>query len=151
MNRNFNRWLIVAVLVILACGSLLTLWTVQREDQLQRADLLTKTRQLQAQYDAVLLSTLTGTEEDLESPFYQSLKHRLMEIRSSHSEIRFIYLMGQKPDGTVFIFADSEPAESPDYSPPGQIYSEAGPALRGTFLPERPARQDQRPTAGEPG
>ena len=46
MTRNFHRWLIIAVIIVLAGGMALTFWSVQREDDLQRTDLLTKTRHL---------------------------------------------------------------------------------------------------------
>ena len=46
MTRNFHRWLIIAVIIVLAGGMALTFWSVQREDDLQRTDLLTKTRYL---------------------------------------------------------------------------------------------------------
>jgi hypothetical protein len=47
MIRNFNRWLIIAIIIIVAGGMALTLWSVQREDSLQRTDLLIKTHLLQ--------------------------------------------------------------------------------------------------------
>ncbi len=76
---------------------------------------------------------LTGSESDLESPYYQILKNQLIEARSEDPEIRFIYVMGQRSDGTVFFYVDSEPPESPDYSPPGQVYSEASSTLLNAF------------------
>jgi PAS domain S-box-containing protein len=42
--------------------------------------------------------------------------------------------MGQRPDGTVFFFADSEPPDSEDYSQPGQEYPEASAILLNTFI-----------------
>ncbi len=47
--------------------------------------------------------------------------------------IRFIYLMGQKPDGTVFFLIDSEPENCRDYSPPGQVYPEASSVVLNVF------------------
>ena len=59
MTHNFHRWLIVAIIVILAGGMALTLWSVQREDNLQRTDLLTKTRYLSKEINARDLVNLT--------------------------------------------------------------------------------------------
>jgi PAS domain S-box-containing protein len=111
----------------------LTLLSVQQEDSLQRADFLTKTHLLQADINTAYVKGLTGSESDLESPYYQILKNQLIEARSEDPEIRFIYLMGQRSDGTVFFYVDSEPPESPDYSPPGQVYSEASSTLLNAF------------------
>ncbi|MFY9800620.1 MAG: PAS domain-containing sensor histidine kinase [Methanoregula sp.] len=133
MIRSFNRWLIIAVILILASGLALTVWTVQREDNLLRDNLLAKTSSLERGISPGQVNLLTGTEADLVSPEYQALKRQLTLMRSSNPEIRFIYLMGQKPDGTVFFFVDSEPPESEAYSPPGQIYPEAGDVLLNTF------------------
>ncbi len=137
MIRNFNRWLIIAIIAILASGMVLTLWTVQREENLMRSDLLAKTRLLQGGFTPGYVNTLTVTENDLASPDYQALKRQLIQLKSSNPEIRFLYLMGQKPDGTVFFFIDSEPPESNDYSPPGQLYPEASPVLLNTFASEK--------------
>ncbi len=133
MIRKLNRWLIIAIIVIIASGMVLTLWSVQREENLLRADLLAKTRLLQGEISPEYLNGLTGTETDLVSPDYHALKRELTQLQSSNSQIRFIYLMGQKPDGMVFFFIDSEPPESEDYSPPGQMYPEASPVLLNTF------------------
>ncbi len=133
MIRNFKRLLIIALIVILLSGLALTFWSVQREDSTQRADLLTKTHLFRGGITTEYLKDLTGTEADLRSPAYQIVKNQLIRIRSEDPEIRFIYLMGQRPDGTVFFYVDSEPPESPDYSPPGEIYSEASATLLNTF------------------
>ena len=57
----------------------------------------------------------------------------MIQIRSTDPLIRFVYVLGQRPDGTVFFFIDSEPPESEDYSPPGQMYPEASATLLNTF------------------
>jgi PAS domain S-box-containing protein len=41
--------------------------------------------------------------------------------------------MGQRPDSAVFFYVDSESPGSADYSPPGQVYSEASATLLNTF------------------
>jgi len=129
-----NRWLIIAIIVILAGGIALTLWTAQREDSQLREELLTKTRLVQSGISAGHVRALTGSDSDLESPDYTTLKVELLKVRSADPLIRFVYLMGQRADGTVFFFADSEPPESEYYSPPGQTYPEASAILLNTFV-----------------
>jgi PAS domain S-box-containing protein len=133
MIRTLNRWLIIAIIVILASGMVLTLWTVQREENLLRADLLTKTRLVQGGISTGHLKALTGTEADLVSPDYQALKGQMIQVQSTDPLIRFMYILGQRPDGTFFFFIDSEPPESGDYSPPGQVYPEASALLVNAF------------------
>ncbi|MEI7811510.1 MAG: PAS domain S-box protein [Ignavibacteria bacterium] len=69
-------------------------------------------------------SELSGSEEDLKSLYYQRRKEQLSDMRFGSSKLRFLYLLGKKADGTIFIYMDSEPVDSKDYSPPGQVYYE---------------------------
>ena len=131
--RNLNKWLIVAIIAILASGILLTLWSVQREDYLLREDLLSKTRLVQASIGTGHVKALTGTEADLASVDYQYLKEHLMQVKSTDSLIRFAYILDRQPDGTVIFLIDSEPPGTEDYSPPGQVYPEASAILLNVF------------------
>jgi PAS domain S-box-containing protein len=133
MTRNFHRWLIIAVIVILAGGMAMTLWSVQREDNLQRTDLLTKTRHLSKDINTGYLANLTGSESDLRSTGYITLRDQMIKIPQGDPDIRFAYLLGQRPDGAVIFYADSASTDSADYSPPGQVYSEASATLLDTF------------------
>ncbi len=56
-----NRWLIIAIIVILLSGIALTLWTAQREDTQLRAELLTKTRLVESSISAGNIQGLTGS------------------------------------------------------------------------------------------
>lgn len=103
----------------------LTLWTVQQQDNRLRAELITKTHIIQIGINTDHIRALTGTDTDLLSPDYQNLKVQMTQVHSVDPLIRFIYLIGQRPDGTVIFLIDSEPEESKDYSPPGQVYTEA--------------------------
>ncbi|MCK9592554.1 MAG: PAS domain-containing sensor histidine kinase [Methanoregula sp.] len=135
MIRNLNRWLIIAiiVIVILASGIALTLWTVQREDNIQRTDLLVKTHLLQRGISIEYVKGLTGSEFDLRSSDYVILKDQMIQFRAGDPQIQFVYLMGQRSDGTVFFYVDSESPASEDYSPPGQEYPEASASLLNIF------------------
>ena len=67
------------------------------------------------------------------SPHYQRLKEQLAAVRSADPKCRFVYLMGRRPDGTIFFFVDSESAGSKDCSPPGQVFREAPAGTRQLF------------------
>jgi len=79
------------------------------------------------------LSALSGTEADLSSVDYKRLKSQLSIVRQSEARCRFIYLLGRKPDGKIFFNVDSEPVDSKDYSPPGQVYDEATEDIKHAF------------------
>jgi len=63
---------------------------------------------------------------------YDTVKKRLADLKSVYSDTRFVYIMDQK--GSVIRFlADSEPVNSPGYSPRGQVYDAATPLLQSLF------------------
>ena len=108
-------------------------WTVLRAARDIRAELLQQTRLVAQAMNLEHLQALAGTEEDLASPHYQRIKEQLAAVRSANPLCRFAYLLGRKADGTLYFFVDSEPATSKDYSPPGQVYTEAPEGCRRAF------------------
>ena len=139
-GRRVILALLIIILVIGALGSWRLITKIKREmseDQIAQTHLIADTVKLES------IKTLTGTKIDLESPDYLQLKDQLALIRADNMQYRFVYLMGCKEDGTVFFFVDSEPTNSEDYSPPGQVYEELPESFRqifdtGTSLAEGP-------------
>ena len=91
------------------------------------------------------IDTLSGTEADLVNPRYASLKALLMHMREVNHDVRFAYLVGSHPDGSLYFIADSESPSSSEYSPPGQDYPEATQLMRrvleaGVSATEGPSR-----------
>jgi PAS domain S-box-containing protein len=134
MIRNANRWLFLLLTFILLSGMVLVVYTAQRADTLQREQLLTETRLVESAVPAANLQRLAGSESDLGSPEYRALKDVLIRQRNADPLIRFVYVLGQQQDGTLFFYADSENPGSADYSPPGETYPEASATLRGVFM-----------------
>jgi PAS domain S-box-containing protein len=134
MTRTFNRWLIMGMIVILAGGIVLTSWMAQNEAGRLREDTLLKGRLVKEGFSVGQIERLTGSEADLTSQNYIAVKEELIRVRSADPFIRFIYFMGQHPDGTVIFLVDSESPTSKDYSPPGQEYPEASDILRNVFV-----------------
>ncbi len=129
---NFTfRLLLVAGAVALIGG---TAWLAARlADRRLRADLLQQALLVVNALDPQRVAALSGTEADLASPDYLRLKELLGDITTANAQCRFACLMGKMATGPVFFYVDSEPADSPDYSPPGQTYEEASAVLLGLF------------------
>jgi len=121
-------------IIIITLGAALTIWAVHQEDQQLRSNLLTESRLAVLSLDPAAIGLLAGAPSDLASPDYQYLKARLAAIRASDPDVRFTYLLGQDSHGEIFFYADSEPADSVAYSPPGQVYTEADSSIRNAFL-----------------
>ena len=136
--KRLNSFLKSHIFSTLLAGSLIlgvisTGWVIVRADHGIRSDLL-KQAQLAAHTISLEdIQTLTGTPADLDSHEYQSLKQFLVDVQKTDSHYRFAYLMGRKADGSIVFLVDAEPSDSPDYSPPGEIYSEASDVVRRVF------------------
>ncbi len=121
------------ILAVLFAGACATWWVVLRADREMRARLLLETRLLAQGVYAERIAALSGTDADLTNPAYLRLKEQLAATRSSYPLCRFVYLLGRKHDGRLFFFVDSEPADSKDCSPPGQVYDEASEGFSRVF------------------
>lgn len=91
----------------------------------------------------VLLNTarleyLHASPEEESTENYQIIKDKLVELQAINPEMHFIYILKQK-EGKICILVDSEPADSRDYSPPGQVYYEADSAILKAFNQVVPA------------
>ena len=139
IRRRSNQilWLALAIIIILIAGTVVTLYTARQQDAAMRQELLTKTRLGFITADSQKIPLLTGSDADLTSPAYLEIKNQLATIRTADPEVRFAYFIGQHPDGTYFIFVDSEDPESPDYSPPGQEYTEISEDVKQVFVTDR--------------
>ena len=78
------------------------------------------------------VAQLSGSADDLAKSEYSMIKRSLTRLAAVKNPINFAYLLGER-NGEIVILLDSESPESPDYSPPGQVYPEADAAIWGTF------------------
>ncbi len=109
------------------------LWVAHKTDKNMRSVLLEQARICAVALNIDRVSSLTGSEDDLDSLHYQRLKAQLTRIRQARHECRFLYLMGQHANGKVFFFVDSLSAKSKDYAPPGMVYDEVPNSYLQTF------------------
>src|SRR5208283_2615885 len=128
-------------LVILATGVLFTWWTTARADREMRADLLQQTRQIAQAINLEDVRALTGTDADMDIPAYLRLNEQLAVIHSSTPQYRLIYLLGQKAGGTIFLFVDSEPAGSKNFSTQAPVLEDVTEAERRVFATRTEAVQ----------
>lgn len=126
LSLSLLQRLVTGLGMLALLSTLPVAWTlIKSTDMEMRENLLVQANIASKAIDAPTLAKLTGTESDLSSPNYRHIKEQLIALRSASSQYHFIYIMGQRKDGTVFFYVDSEPETSPDYSAPGEIYKEA--------------------------
>ncbi len=137
MTSTVNRLIFIGAILIIAGGVFLTSWMAQNEDTRLRQDLLSKSRLVKEGFSLEQVKGLTGSPADVVSPGYTVVKAEMLRIRTADPPIRFMYFMGERPDGSIVFLVDSEPPESEDYSPPGQDYPEASDTLKNVFVTSR--------------
>jgi|GEM_PF-1954711 len=94
-----------------------------------RQTLASQVRSLAAALPKEEIRALTGTQADQERPAYRKLKKLLEDIRIATRDSRFVYLLRFRQGQPIFL-VDSEPEDSPEISPPGQVYVEASAQLK---------------------
>ncbi len=121
-----------SVPLILICGWIATTWAEKSMVDRELGELSEAARIVAEESEWQNVGALSATESDLANLDYLRIKRRLMSLRETIKLCRFVYLMRRTPEGIV-ILADSEPSDSRDYSPPGQVYSEAAPEIFALF------------------
>ena len=116
-SKSFQLGFVLAALLF---SGLLTWWLLHRADQSMRDELLQQTRVVAQILDLERFKKLTGSDKDLDSPDYLFIKAQFASIKNNNPLCRFVYLLGQKPDGGVYFFVDNEPVGSENESPAGQ-------------------------------
>ena len=112
------------VLFIIIAAAFIAFWMGSRADREMREVLLARTRLLAKNLNIERIQALTGTEADLDSPDYLRLKTVLGSLHEAEPGCRFMYLMGQKADGTAFFFVDDHPVGHKEEVRAGMIYDD---------------------------
>jgi hypothetical protein len=122
----------VGIVLVAVIGKLLLGFVASNGVHFERKRLEARTQAFANSLDVSQIKALTGQPADESTPAFKALVSRLIEIRTAHPEVRFSYLMGRNGGAVVFLLDSTDPASS-DYSPPGEVYEEATPALIRSF------------------
>ncbi len=99
--HNRSKFFLAYALVIIL-GVLSSVGMVIFSHYNEQNTLLSMTHSLSKTLSLQQIQLLTGTEEDLQSEYYQILKTQLISIKDSHQNMRFAYLMGKNQQETSF-------------------------------------------------
>ncbi len=131
-NQSKPRLEILLFLIIAVLGIIYVHYTWVKFENDKSKQVLQIARSIAATLPITDLTELDAKPDDINKPEYQSIKEILKKVISVNPKASFAYLYTQK-EGKIYFIADSEPAESEDYSPPGQEYTEAQPQDRQPF------------------
>lgn len=130
---QYTGVMIVVPVIIVVLGSLLVEHAGLREERRMRATLLSRIISITSGISPRDVSQLTGTPADARAPAFDALRRQLATIRDANRfDCRSVSLLGKHGDDIIFL-VHSEPASSAEYSPPGEVYAQASPALRRLF------------------
>lgn len=130
--KNIKLKKYLGLFIILIAGSIYLQYTWAKFKTNQSEEIIQVARSIVATLPKEKLGTFETNLKDIEKPEYQNLKKTLQAIIGANPKARFSYLYVQKKNKLYFT-ADSEPADSKDYSPPGQQYTEADKAYYQPF------------------
>lgn len=126
-NNRFQKLLFIAfITMLIIIGALFTIITWESSITATEDRMIELAQSAEACLSKEYIVKLTGSESDLDLDEYNELKSSLMKFMEASDNIRFAYIYTLK-DGALYFLIDSEPADSVDYSPPGQLYYEASP------------------------
>ncbi|HZW49300.1 MAG TPA: PAS domain S-box protein, partial [Bacillota bacterium] len=133
MNRKQTRmFAIIVIVIIVALSALYLRFTWNRYQDIASSEAIMLAQSLETLFQPEEIAKLFGSDADLVKPEYIMTKSRLMQLVKTTNPIHFAYLVGER-DGSIVILLDSESPDSPDYSPPGQVYEEADDSYREIF------------------
>jgi len=135
-NKTTN-WISIKELIIylfvVLLGFLFVLFIWQTAKKQEKVKVLQIARSIEASLPKAELKLLGERPEDISKNSFQLLKSTLQEVIQVTGNARFAYLYLER-DGKLYFIVDSEPENSPDYSPPGQEFTEASPVDKNPFI-----------------
>ncbi|HNY27581.1 MAG TPA: ATP-binding protein, partial [Candidatus Sumerlaeota bacterium] len=128
---GFTSKHLLFVLIALALGGGVagSFWVGKATDSRTRTILQERTLAAAVGIPIADVAALSGTARDANDPAYLRLKDHLTRLRHAASDVRFYYLV-RLIEGKIVFLCDSEPENSPDYSPPGSVYEDEDPEFR---------------------
>ncbi|NTW31673.1 MAG: PAS domain S-box protein [Bacteroidetes bacterium] len=123
--RNKNKyWNAILIIVVILIGVLYLRYTLIKFKKEKIENIFQVTKSISALLPKEYIKKLEAKPADIKKPEYQIIKKNLIEIIRINNKAKFAYIYTER-NGKIYFIADSEPVNSPDYSPPGQEYTEA--------------------------
>lgn len=131
-RSSFRQWALFILLLVLFLVAAFFRYEWNRYDKIAADEAIQLAESLEALLHTEHLAELSGTPDDLSRHEYAYAKEGLIKLAETTNPIRFAYLLLER-NNDILILMDSERPDSADYSPPGQLYSEADEQIRIPF------------------
>jgi PAS domain S-box-containing protein len=135
---------LLAFLVILTIGIIYIIFNKSRIEESQTEYIMQNARSIGASLSVDDIKALDGVAEDVDKPQYSKIKSILKRAKQVNASSKFAYIYILR-DNKIYFLADNESEDSPDYSPPGQEYTDAIPSDKQPFIDGKEAfSQEQK-------
>lgn len=131
-RSSFRQWALFILLLVLFLVAAFFRYEWNRYDKIAADEAIQLAESLEALLHTEHLAELSGTPDDLSRHEYAYAKEGLIKLAETTNPVRFAYLLLER-NNDILILMDSERPDSVDYSPPGQLYSEADEQIRIPF------------------
>lgn len=121
--HTYRRYLWISALIVLVVEVFVVLHFVQQQSE-QYAHFRQVGNSTAAAIPVSLIQTINTDSVSIHSDSFTEMNQLLHAIVQQNPIGKYAYLLGNK-NGHLYFIADSEAIDSEDFSPPGQIYSEA--------------------------
>ena len=138
-----NHFIIFLTMIVFIISGFYLLFEWNRYQNMASSEAIQLAQSLETLMPRMHISELSGRAEDMESPEFVIIRNNLARLVETTDSIRFAYLLGER-DGKMIFLLDAEPLDSNDFSPPGQIYTEADDIVWEPFKSGRTVLTDPR-------
>lgn len=124
MTRDHYRYIYILAFISMLVFGLYHIGRVIQSNNEEYGEItrVAQTAAVMMHYDDLL--TLSAVPQDTLKPQYYVLKKILLQIKNLNKSAQFAYIYTMR-NGKVLFMVDSEPHNSADCSPPGQVFTEA--------------------------
>ena len=118
-RRLGTAFILTAAVFTCVNGAWLAHW-LGEQTQKEKAATLLSALQLGANHlQSRQIEQLQGQPQEIDSPGYQALRARLLQVREALPGVRFSYILGMRDNKLVFLVDAEDPATKETFSPPG--------------------------------
>jgi diguanylate cyclase (GGDEF)-like protein/PAS domain S-box-containing protein len=121
---HIRIYAIILIAVILSLSGFYLRFAWNRYQSIASSEAIQLAQSIESLLHPEHIAELSGSAEDLKKPEYVMTKLSFIRMAETTHTIRFAYLLVERGENLILLL-DSETPDSPDYSPPGQVYTEA--------------------------